>query len=663
MIKKSLGGDRLGSGNRMKVAMRNYERSSHNQSTVIRTDQAVGTLVPYYCQFALNGTTAEIGIETKVRTLPTNGPIFGSFKHQIDVFQVPIRLYIAALHNNVLGIGRDMKKIKMPMMKLTVKTYNPKRHRNINTFQISSSSLLAYLGLRGLGMKSSSANTYVFKQALLVLTYWDIYKNYYANKQEEKGAAITADPVNVIDAYQLKPDGTIGSSFKNGGWTEYVEWQAGDKFYLEFNNPISKEEIENHPITINSGSRETTIGSCFKLVREEEPGRIFWYEPRFQFNFDAPDVTDGDLEGFKPTIKIDTFPLKNIDEMREKLLAAPKSSPYIINTAAGKNTLPYGYSCGYDIPDENGYPGIASQTDQAGLGLRTYLSDRFNNWLSTDWIEGENGVNDITAVDVSDGKLTMDSLILQKKLYNLLNRIAISGGTYNDWQEAVYGEKTIRMAESPIYEGGLSSEITFDEVVSTSETQTEYGVQPLGSLAGRGSDHYTKSEGKIKIRVSEPSIIMAIGSIVPRLDYSQGNKWWTELETMDDFHKPELDAIGFQELDVQQMAAWDLKVGASGKETTFSAGKQPSWIEYMTDVNEVYGSFAAGESLDFMTLTRAYSYDENTGHIKDLTTYIDPTIWNRPFADASITAKNFWVQVGFDVVMRRKMSAKQIPNL
>ena len=51
------------------------------------------------------GTTFYIDITTKVKTLPTTGPVFGSFKHQIDVFVIPIRLYIAALHNNALGVG------------------------------------------------------------------------------------------------------------------------------------------------------------------------------------------------------------------------------------------------------------------------------------------------------------------------------------------------------------------------------------------------------------------------------------------------------------------------------------------------------------------------------------------------------------------------------
>ena len=88
---------------------------------------------------------------------------------------------------------------------------------------------------------------------------------------------------------------------------------------------------------------------------------------------------------------------------------------------------------------------------QQGLGIKTYLSDMFNNWLSTEWIEGTNGIAELTAVDVSDGTLKIDALILKRKMFDMLNRVAVSGGSYNDWQEAVYGVRTTRMAESPIY--------------------------------------------------------------------------------------------------------------------------------------------------------------------------------------------------------------------
>ena len=55
-----------------------------------------------------------------------------------------------------------------------------------------------------------------------------------------------------------------------------------------------------------------------------------------------------------------------------------------------------------------------------GLAVKTYQSDIFNNWINTEWIDGENGINAITAVDVSEGKLELDTLILAKKVYNML---------------------------------------------------------------------------------------------------------------------------------------------------------------------------------------------------------------------------------------------------
>ena len=315
-----------------------------------------------------------------------------------------------------------------------------------------------------------------------------------------------------------------------------------------------------------------------------------------------------------------------------------------------------------DLPNYNRtkiYTSSLAWFSQAGLAVKTYLSDRFNNWLNTEWIDGTTGgINAITAVDVTDGKLTMDALILQKKIFNMLNRVAITDGTYQAWREATYGIRSATLPESPIFCGGMQSEIAFDEIVSNAATDEE----PLGTLAGRGVATMYKSGRGLKIKCTEPSMIMALGSITPRIDYSQGNKWWTRLENMDDFHKPTLDAIGFQELITEEAAAWSTELDEDYKCTYTSLGKQPSWIEYTTDVNETYGEFAAGMPLAFMCLNRVYEESTN-GTISNPSTYIDPTIYNNIFAESRLSSQNFWVQVAFDVTARRVMSAKQIPNL
>lgn len=680
-MKKTLGGDRLRSESKMEVYLPNFGRSSHNVGKIIRTTQACGTIVPYWCQIGLDGTTFYIDITTKVKTMPTTGPVFGSFKHQIDVFVIPIRLYIAALHNNALGVGLNMSKVLLPQF--TVYSANTSIYeKDTNRGQVNPSSLLSYLGIKGFG--HTKTNQYLRNfPAIFNLAYWDIFKNYYANKQEEYAYVITGInhtwktisvgngiswiktwDVNKSAAYEIKPTDEK---------PRYIK--------IEFEENVSPEEVNeiqfltNIPGSTMKLNELTRLGDSFVFERTDPDAmglkapdnprkatKVYVYKVKqtiqIAYNMDVVGenlITMPDNQ----KIKLTRFSLKNIDEERTKILAAPSTSAYTISNL----TMPYGAATAtLDLPNYNRtktYHSSNAWYSQAGLAVKTYLSDRFNNWLNTEWIDGTTGgINDITAVNVADGKLTMDALILQKKIFNMLNRVAITDGTYQAWREATYGIRSATLPESPIFCGGMQSEIAFDEIVSNSATDEE----PLGTLAGRGIATMYKSGRGLKIKCTEPSMIMALGSITPRIDYSQGNKWWTRLKSMDDFHKPTLDAIGFQELITDEFAAWNTEVTGQEDVAYSSLGKQPSWIEYTTDVNETYGEFAAGMPLAFMCLNRVYEESTN-GTISNPSTYIDPTIYNNIFAEPRLSSQNFWVQVAFDVTARRVMSAKQIPNL
>lgn len=680
-MEKTLGGDRIRSESKMEVYLPNFGRSSHNIGKIIRTSQACGTIVPYWCQIGLDGTTFYIDITSKVKTLPTTGPVFGSFKHQIDVFVIPIRLYIAALHNNALGVGLNMNKVLLPKFKVST-AITSIYENDTNRGQVNPSSLLAYLGIRGFGHSKTNSHIRTFP-AIFNLAYWDIFKNYYANKQEENAYVITG--INHIWKKISVEDGVKSlREWKENKSAAYRISPTTDKpkyIILEFEEKVSPEVVNEIQLLTNiPGSTQklnelTKLGDSFVFERTDpealgirEPSRpreateVYAYrvkkEIEIAYNMGAAGenmITMPDNQ----KIKLTPFPLKNIDEERSKILAAPSTSAYIVDGA----TMPYGAAIktiGLPSYDRRGkYNSANSWYSQAGLAVKTYLSDRFNNWLNTEWIDGTTGgINAITAVNVTDGKLTMDALILQKKIFNMLNRVAITDGTYQAWREATYGIRSATLPESPIFCGGMQSEIAFDEIVSNSATDEE----PLGTLAGRGVATMYKSGRGLKIKCTEPSMIMALGSITPRIDYSQGNKWWTRLETMDDFHKPTLDAIGFQELITEEAAAWNTELEEDFTPIYQSLGKQPSWIEYTTDTNETYGEFAAGMPLAFMCLNRVYEENED-GTISNASTYIDPTIYNNIFAESRLSSQNFWVQVAFDVTARRVMSAKQIPNL
>lgn len=665
----------------MEVYLPNFGRSSHNVGKIIRTSQACGTIVPYWCQIGLDGTTFYIDITTKVKTLPTTGPVFGSFKHQIDVFVIPIRLYIAALHNNALGVGLNMSKVLLP--RFLVYSANTSIYENdTNRGQVNPSSLLSYLGIKGFG--HTKVNQYLRSfPAIFNLAYWDTFKNYYANKQEEYAYVITGINHNWKSISVGNGVSWIKTWTENKSAAYKIDSTAEKPKYikLEFEENISPEEVNeiqfltNIPGSTQKLNELTRLGDSFVFERTDPDAmgikapdnprkatKVYVYKVKqtiqIAYNMDVAGenlITMPDNQ----KIKLTQFRLKNIDEERTKILAAPSTSAYTVNNL----TMPYGAATAtLDLPNYNRtktYHSSNAWYSQAGLAVKTYLSDRFNNWLNTEWIDGTTGgINAITAVDVTDGKLTMDALILQKKIFNMLNRVAITDGTYQAWREATYGIRSATLPESPIFCGGMQSEIAFDEIVSNSATDEE----PLGTLAGRGIATMYKSGRGLKIKCTEPSMIMALGSITPRIDYSQGNKWWTRLQNMDDFHKPTLDAIGFQELITDEMAAWNTEVTGQEEVTYSSLGKQPSWIEYTTDVNETYGEFAAGMPLAFMCLNRVYEELED-GTIDNASTYIDPTIYNSIFAESRLSSQNFWVQVAFDVTARRVMSAKQIPNL
>ena len=156
MMKRTLGGDRLGVGNKMQVEMHGYERSNHNIGYVFRNTQSPGTVVPIFVEPALPGTTFDIEFDLSIMTKPTNGPCFGGAKVEIDVFQAPIRLYQRILHNNQMKIGLNPELIKFPVIELLAPDYTPDAaNYDLDNSQINASCIFKYLGISGVGLNTT----------------------------------------------------------------------------------------------------------------------------------------------------------------------------------------------------------------------------------------------------------------------------------------------------------------------------------------------------------------------------------------------------------------------------------------------------------------------------------------------------------------------------
>ena len=164
--------------------------------------------VPYFkecltCTLCCDQVMATKGHVYNILVCPkkhTGEPMF-PYKLQHFIFSCPIRLYNSWLHNNRNGIGMKMSQIKMP--KIQVPNSNAQGFKN----PANPSSLLAYMGFKGAKTASAPAGSWNKVNALPILMYYDIFKNYFANKQEENayyigGLTKVADSITFINDTQ-----------------------------------------------------------------------------------------------------------------------------------------------------------------------------------------------------------------------------------------------------------------------------------------------------------------------------------------------------------------------------------------------------------------------------------------------------------------------------
>lgn len=693
-MKVSIGKNTLGGGKKMMTRLNNYNRSTHDLSAVCRTSAAVGTLIPTLYHLVLPGDTFPIQTRCHTLTHPTIGPLFGSFKQQNDFFFCPIRLYNAMLHNNTLNIGLNMKQVKFPIYPVPYSLYTDKsKMKGSNESllnEVNPSSLVAYTGVRALTTLAPYGSTMKTLNCTKIMMYFDIFKNYYANKQEENFYVISgntyytykqvasslkegqisltiANSSDSQDTWSIVATGLPNTKGNTGEYpknkTNYQAWVLAINPYAQ-DSKIGQIEVRinfNTGWLVESGSNPGGLktvniyGTINNLVENKIltniTGKVLSPVDGIEY-YQINEITYLPTEQtFKtyfyvnePTMatsveaRYNSYKLEEIDYMRENMLLAGKNQ-YIVEDRFIVDIFK-------PVQTENGIAPSCSQP-LTGLALKTYQSDINTNWVNTEWIDGEAGINAITAIDTSGGSFTLDTLNLAKKVYTMLNRIAVSDGSYNAWIQTVYTSGGLNHIETPLYLGGSSLEIEFQEVVNNSGTED----QPLGTLAGRGMATNYKG-GNIVFKADEPGYIFCITSLTPRVDYFQGNEWDNYLLTLDDFHKPQLDGIGFQDRLYRSVNA-NTTYATSIK----SIGKQPAWIEYMTNVNKTYGNFALLENEGWMCLNRIF------GDISTYTTYIFPHLYNNIFADTDITAQNFWIQIAFNTKPRRVMSAKIIPNI
>ena len=212
-----------------------------------------------------------------------------------------------------MGIGLDMSKVKFPVISVIYDktTDNPLTiEGNINGTQVNPSCLRSYLGYNGAGrIILETGNTIkISDQCMPELMYYDIFKNYYANLQEE-------------NAYYIDTNADIKAINVNG-----VDYNPNN-----INAPIKNKTAIVITVEgkIKAEDLRLTVQTFRGAIERIEPSELGTIVP-------APDTIGTTVTSTVYTTlikvesiygigsgKLSTFKISEVDLIREKILQAP----------------------------------------------------------------------------------------------------------------------------------------------------------------------------------------------------------------------------------------------------------------------------------------------------------------------------------------------------
>lgn len=507
----------------------------HDRSHYLRTSMAPGLGYPIYCREALPGDQIQLEFKHLMNTQAILNPLYGSYRLQICVFFAGTSLYIPRLwRNGFMSKSRGILDISYPIYTLSATDPITRVHE---------SSLPAFLGLGvGFGRFTVTAPTKGSTINLVpYLMYYDIFRHYYANRQENQ-----------------------------------------------------------YPVMVASWS---------------DPHRVRYYA------------------------------LEDLDNLYLNLPAnggSMNSHSYI-----GRTPIPQIF-----VPQQAGSAVVSPSmiAPLGGLFQCCYMPDRMNVILNDSFFD--KNVSTVTVSTVGDS-FQVDQLVTAKKLWNARNKDVITNGTFKDWIRVHFGVTPKIMDDMPTFCGAVSSDILFEDIRATTSARIGDADQYLGDK-GSSAVGYGDSR-RFNIVADRPGYVMAIATLVPRVDYYQFTERYALHSKLSDSFMPEYNGIGYQDVLISDLNTefpkdWNSSVAVSVDNNPFaqSVGKQPAWIEYMTAVNKIRGTFCSTEkswvlARDMRANTKPSAEDspvQNTA----FTAYIDPADWNQPFADQSTTAQNFYAQ-------------------
>lgn len=341
-----------------------------------------------------------------------------------------------------------------------------------------------------------------------------------------------------------------------------------------------------------------------------------------------------------------------------------------------------------------------------GLLPRTYMDDYFNSRFMNSFVSY---MEENSKVVVQNNEFSISQLRVANRVAKFVDKSIFADTRFGSWLKAHFGVRSNIRLDIPQFLGSISSNIVFNDIYSTAQTDINSGSvtnnTALGSRAALGQGFIKNKGSFIEFKASEPGYIMCLFSIIPYVSYSQGIRKMYLKTSFNDLYKPEFDAIGYQDLQRLELDAIGLNYPLTASLTqvnqydaldvstfNYSIGKHPAWLEYMTAYDESHGLMAVrgqygswinnrpfnigsyedsifdvtyGEDGFVETLslgTQGTHYLSDPNGSLDTSTYINSDLFNTVFA-VNKYFDNFQVDMVFYDKTKQPISKQILPHL
>ncbi|WGL31226.1 major capsid protein [Dipodfec virus UOA04_Rod_809] len=557
-----------------------------------------------------------VNLNSVVKTLTASAPILNGFNCRVSLFHIPYRLYVPSYRVNssysFSGASTNFSAAQFPRIRVqpayanATGTVDSTLPTGVAYNGIGPSSVLNCLGLpvgysnlrsggQGTFVASNSSATVTapagedeYISAFELLSYWDIYRNYFMNTAQTTGYVLA--PSHLTD-------------------------------------------------TVSSGSNIP--------IRYAVTGSPYYSMPQ-KLSF------------------LHQFSTNTFEAQFEGILQVLNNSSNSSSQTPVLSTVPWQLSS-YTL---GGYsPALWSTSASSGLFVKSAPFDFVNARVNTSRYQ-EAIARSI--VDVSGGRLSMQSLVDGRRLYDYFTKAAWTV-RFDQWIKAEFGVDIRKYLDIPMLLRTWSFDIDFNSLFASAagaNDQNQGSESDFGEQAGYG---YGKRGGmKLNYTAEEYGLIMAIVSVEPDAVHTLTvNPFLHKLGSTDLF-TPSFDRMGMQDVPADQVDHRNrFETGSIVQPSTFqkpywfsvnpdvkfpgksssvkTVGYQPSWSEYCYPYSSAAGYIADPSNTMSTWLTQPLYYYGNSsrvGEIPDrasmvISPYSSPLDSLRMFPDTTANSQPF----------------------